>query len=276
MGHVLDVPHQGAQRRVEVARRRRRGPFQRMQRDERLQVAVPRPGEPERGALRGAGVPVIDDDQGSRRAGRRGRVGAEAEAVEQPWVGGLRILAPDDHRARPVPDLAQRGGGRAPERKRRGARPRTGRGLGHDQGPQPVGQRDGRPGVLHRGPLEAIEHGAARVAQQLGGAGERRLDLDRLAVDQRARRISRPVNALGEPSSAQGARRLQSHGVARAIQRDVIAQQAATRARDRADPGLSHRPAPRRGGRTADERRARRARTRRRSVRPACTRGHRS
>ena len=130
--------------------------------------------------VRGPGVAVIDDDQGSRRAGRRGRAGTEAEPLEQPRVGGLRILAPDGHHARPVPDLAQGGGGRAAERERRGARPRTGHGVGHDQGPQPVGQRDGGPCVLHRGPFEAIEHGAARVAQQLGGARDRRLDLGRL------------------------------------------------------------------------------------------------
>ena len=54
----------------------------------------------------------------------RRRTATRTETFEQPRMGRLRILAPDDDGARTVPDLPQRGGGDAAQRSRRRAGPR--------------------------------------------------------------------------------------------------------------------------------------------------------
>ena len=225
------------------------------------------------GAAGRGGVPVVDDNERAVRA--EPRIGAitEPESLEQAGMGDLGILAPDHDHPRPITDLAERGGRGATQRHRGGARPVPGQRAGRDQRPEPIGERHGRPGVVHCGPVEAVQQRTAGRAQQLCGVGQSGLDIGRLAADRRGRCVLRARNALGEPLRAKIAPRQQAQVVARALDQHVVAQQCTPRAGDRSE--LSHRQAPLRESQTADARHTRRAPWPPRSLRSACTRAHR-
>ena len=215
---------------------------------------------------RAAAVAVSRSSTTTSVRSRRPRVvAAEAEPLEQPRMGGLGILAPDHDDPRAVADLAQRGGRRAAQRHRRGARPRPADALGRDQRPEPVGERDGGARVLHGGAVEAVQQRTARAAQQLGGAA-------------RAPPRRRPARRRSSRAGASAGRRMRSENhsapSAHAGCRRTSSPERSTvtSSHSRPQPAhvtgaeLSHGPAPRRGARTAGARRARRARARRRSA----------
>ncbi len=233
------------------------------QRHECVEVALRRPAEPDIGARGRRGVMVVDDHE-EALAGRR----LEAEAFEQPRMGRLRILAPDDDNARTVPDLPQRGGGDAAQRSRRRTWPRAIRRPSGDQSAQAVGEGKRGPGILHGRAGEPLKLRPARASQQLAGSHQRRLDLCRLTVDGCRRRVRRGPPTLGEPARAQLALRPQPQMLARVLDRHVVTQQAAAGTRERA--ALRHRSAPHRRAQPAIELLARSAREHRHRPTPAC------
>ena len=165
--------------------------LQGVQAGQRLEVAVGRPAEPQVRAPRRGGVAVVDDDQ---RPLPRSDAAAEAEPVEQPRMGALGILAPDDDELRAVADLAQGGGRGAAQGDGRSARPRIRDCAGGDERPEPVGQRDRGPRVLHGGSprSRAAADGAPRAAARRRGRAQRRRRPAR-------RRPSPPVRSAPPP-----------------------------------------------------------------------------
>ncbi len=179
--------HQPGQLAAQVARPKREAPLEHMQAGERLEVAVVRPVRAYVRPRRGGRVSVVD--HGERALGAR--AAAEPQALEQPRMRGLRILAPDHDQPRAVANLAQRGGRGAAERHRGGAWPGVRQRPGGHQRPQAVGKGDRRARVFDGGVIEPAQQRTARAAEELGGSSKRRFDVRRLAVDGRGRCLRR-------------------------------------------------------------------------------------
>ena len=173
-------------------------------------------------------------------------------------MGRLGILAPDHDQPRAVADLAQRGGRRATQRDRRGARPGAVHAARRDQRSEAIGQGDRGARVLDRGVVEAVQQRTPRTAQQLGGTAERRFDVRRLAADRRRRCARTRSRTRSEnhrrPSWQAGCSRTASPEASTVTSSHSRPQPAQV-----IGPHVSHGPAPRLVARPAGGPRARRA-----------------
>ena len=217
VGDRAQAIHQRTRVASQIARAERQPPLQRVQAHQRVEVVLARPAKLHVGALRGGSVPVVDHRQhalGPRTVG-------EPEPLEQSRMSGLGVLAPDHDQARPIAKLAERCRRGAAQWHGRRAGPAAGHRPGGDQGTEPVGQCHGGARILDGGAVEAVHEWTAGGAQEIGGAAQRGLDVDRVTVDRgrccrragacaprtTARRAGTPAAAVGLRSRPRRSRR---------------------------------------------------------------------